>query len=134
MYIICIGLIYLYFRIRQMTIAYKEDDTYSFLIIFMPILFWIFFISGLWTLNLFFLIIMILTTLFFTITPIFTFSIFGKYWGKHHMKNVLSVDVELICFIIPSMLFGSIEGGGIMVSSSLNYDVYFLIFKLFELR
>lgn len=72
--------------------------------------------------------------IFFSMAPVFTLSLFGKYWSKMHIKYVLSIDVELIFFIIPSMLFGSVEGGGVMISSNLNYDVYFLVFKLFELR
>lgn len=134
MYTICIALIYLSYRLRQIIIAYKENDTRLCMIILMPILFWLFFISGFWKFNLFFLLIMIFTMIFFSIAPVFTLSLFGKYWSKKHIKYVLSIDVELIFFIIPSMLFGSVEGGGVMISSNLNYDVYFLVFKLFELR
>lgn len=137
MYTICvvlIALIYLFYRSRQIIIAHKENDTRLCLIISMPILFWIFFVAGFWQLNVFFLPIMILIMLFFSIAPIFTLSLFGKYWSDNHVKYVLSVDAELICFIIPSMLFGSMEGGGVLVNSSLKYEVYFFMFKLFELR
>ena len=59
MYTICIALIYLSYRLRQIIIAYKENDTRLCMIILMPILFWLFFISGFWKFNLFFLLIMI---------------------------------------------------------------------------
>lgn len=130
---VCIALIYLCYRIRQINIAYKDDDIRLCLILFMPILFWIFFIAGQFVYNLFLILIMILITAFFTVAPLFTFSLFDKYWSDYHMKYVISVDIELICFIIPSWLFGSLEGGGVMASSSVNYDVYLLFFKLFEL-
>ena len=42
MYTICIALIYLSYRLRQIIIAYKENDTRLCMIILMPILFWLF--------------------------------------------------------------------------------------------